>query len=105
MRRSQSGFGPLRPAALCENNGFILDIVALGKGLRGGLSISAVIGPARIMGFTTSSSMQTLHGNPICTAAGYAVLDEIENSNLVENARKVGEHLQRGLRARMQNTI
>jgi len=88
-----------------EHDGFIPDIVALGKGLGGGLSISAVIGLDRIMDFTTSSSMQTLHGNPICTAAGHAVLDEIENSNLVENARKVGEHLQRGLRALMKNTI
>jgi 4-aminobutyrate aminotransferase len=73
------------------------DIVVLGKGLGGGLPISAVIGPARIMDFAASFSMQTLHGNPVCAAAGLAVLDVIENERLIDNAATVGRHLQSSL--------
>jgi len=85
-----------------EHDGFMPDLVTLGKGLGGGLPLSAVIGPARIMEFATSFSMQTLHGNPICTAVGHAVLDTIEKDNLAENANRVGEHLQQSLRSLMQ---
>ncbi len=86
-----------------EHDGFVPDIVTLGKGLGGGLPLSAAIGPARIFDFATSFSMQTLHGNPICAAAGHAVLDVIEQEDLAGNARLVGDHLQQGLRSLMQS--
>ncbi|MEQ9491407.1 MAG: aspartate aminotransferase family protein [Alphaproteobacteria bacterium] len=85
-----------------EHDGFKPDIVTLGKGLGGGLPLSAAIGPASVFDFATSFSMQTLHGNPICTTVGHAVLDTIEKDGLVENARKVGDALQQGLRTLMQ---
>ncbi len=85
-----------------EHDGFIPDFVTLGKGLGGGLPLSAVIGPAHVLDFAASFSMQTLHGNPICTTVGHAVLDTIEKDNLAENAEKVGQHLQQGLRTLMQ---
>jgi len=74
------------------------DIFVLGKGLGGGLPLSAVVGPASIMDYADSFSMQTLHGNAICASAGLAVLETIESENLMENAAKVGAELQRGLR-------
>jgi len=80
-----------------EHDNFVPDIIALGKGLGGGLPLSAVVGPARILDFATSFSMQTLQGNPICTAAGHAVLDTIERDQLVENAATVGKRLMAGL--------
>ncbi len=70
------------------------DIVVMGKGLGGGLPLSAAIGPAEIMDFASSFSMQTLHGNPVCASAGLAVLDTIAAEGLTENAAAVGEHLQ-----------
>lgn len=85
-----------------DHDGFRPDIVTLGKGLGGGLPLSAAIGPASVFDFATSFSMQTLHGNPICTAVGHAVLDTIEKDGLVENARQVGNYLQQGLRTLMQ---
>ena len=85
-----------------EHEDFLPDIVTLGKGLGGGLPLSAAIGPASVFDFASSFSMQTLHGNPICTAVGHAVLDTIENDGLVENASTVGAYLQKGLRSLMQ---
>jgi 4-aminobutyrate aminotransferase len=75
------------------------DILVLGKGLGGGLPLSAAIGPAEIMNFAPSFSMQTLHGNPICAAAGSAVLDTLSKERLIDNAAEVGARLQTGLKA------
>lgn len=81
-----------------EHDGWTPDIVVLGKGLGGGLPISAAIGPANIMNHATAFSMQTLHGNPICAKAALAVLDTIERDGLVENAAATGTHLMNGLK-------
>jgi len=80
-----------------EHEGFRPDILVLGKGLGGGLPLSAVIGPARVMDCATSFAMQTLHGNPICAAAGLAVLDTITSENLVAQAAARGQRLRAGL--------
>ncbi|UPJ47839.1 aspartate aminotransferase family protein [Bradyrhizobium sp. 200] len=69
------------------------DIVVFGKGLGGGLPISAVAGPEAIMNFAPAFAFQTLHGNPVCAAAALAVLKAIETGQLAENAAKVGAHL------------
>ncbi len=76
-----------------QHLGFTPDIVILGKGLGGGLPISAAIGPASVLGFAQSFSMQTLHGNPICASAALAVLDTIRDENLVERAADTGQFL------------
>ncbi len=78
------------------------DFYVLGKGLGGGLPLSAVIGPTRVMDFATSFSMQTLHGNAVCASAGLAVLEAIESEDLMKNAAKVGAELQLGLRGLAQ---
>lgn len=96
------GLGRTGKVHCFEHEDFVPDIVTLGKGLGGGLPLSAAIGPASVFDFAISFSMQTLHGNPICTAVGHAVLDTIEKECLVKNARDVGEYLQQGLRSLMQ---
>ncbi len=90
-----------------EHDGWTPDIVVLGKGLGGGLPISAAIGPARIMNHATAFSMQTLHGNPVCASAALAVLDTIERDSLVGNAAAIGEHMLNGLKGlqRTQDAI
>ncbi|MEQ8666839.1 MAG: aspartate aminotransferase family protein [Rhodospirillales bacterium] len=78
------------------------DVVVLGKGLGGGLPLSAVIGPSRIMDFASSFSMQTLHGNAVCAAAGSAVLSAIEDEDLLNRAEHLGSHLIDALRTLAQ---
>lgn len=73
------------------------DIVVFGKGLGGGLPVSAAVGPAAIMNHAAAFSFQTVHGNPVCCAAALAVLDTIEREGLAANAAAVGSHMMQGL--------
>jgi 4-aminobutyrate aminotransferase len=78
------------------------DIVVFGKGLGGGLPISAAVGPEAVMNHRAAFSFQTVHGNPVCAAAGCAVLDTIDGDGLADNARLVGETLRHGLESLKQ---
>jgi 4-aminobutyrate aminotransferase len=74
------------------------DFVILGKGVGGGLPLSAVIGPAEVLDLRPSFSIQTTHGNPVSAAAGRAVLRAIETEDLLANALAIGDVLSSGLR-------
>ncbi|GIK96385.1 MAG: aspartate aminotransferase family protein [Alphaproteobacteria bacterium] len=76
-----------------EHLGIEPDIVVFGKGLGGGLPVSAAVGPEAVMNHRAAFSFQTVHGNPVCAAAGLAVLDTIERDRLAGNATTVGRHL------------
>lgn len=84
-----------------EHEDFAPDIVCFGKGLGGGLPLSAMVGPARLLDHANAFCMQTLHGNPISAAAGLAVLDTIARERLAEHAARIGARLQERLRAAM----
>ncbi|MDQ2067806.1 aminotransferase class III-fold pyridoxal phosphate-dependent enzyme [Xinfangfangia sp. CPCC 101601] len=80
-----------------EHEGFRPDMLILGKGLGGGLPLSAVIGPDWVMDCATAFAMQTLHGNPVCAAAGLAVLATIDAESLSTEATRKGDLLKAGL--------
>ena len=81
-----------------QHEGLEPDMVMFGKGLGGGLPLSALVGPARVMDHSGAFALQTTAGNPVCTAAGGAVLDTIESQGLADNAARVGTVLAEGLR-------
>ncbi|WP_424984206.1 aspartate aminotransferase family protein [Maritalea sp. S77] len=73
-----------------EHENFVPDIVVFGKGLGGGLPISAIVGPSWIMDHAPAFSMQTLHGNPVSASAALAVLTTIQADNLAARAQNTG---------------
>ena len=80
-----------------EHLGIEPDIVVFGKGLGGGLPISAVVGPEAILNHAVAFSLQTVHGNPVCAAAALAVLQTIERDRLIANAERTGHVLREAL--------
>ena len=74
--------------------GITPDAITVAKGIGGGFPIGALVtyGAASSL-FTPGSHGSTFGGNPLGTAVADAVLAEIENSHLVENAAARGEQL------------
>ncbi|WP_396922084.1 aspartate aminotransferase family protein [Mycolicibacterium sp.] len=90
-----------RPGTLhaFEHDGVVPEIVTFGKVLGGGLPLSAAVGPAELLDNPPAAALLTTAGNPVCTAAGRAVLATIVGDGLPERAAKVGAVLQDALRA------
>jgi 4-aminobutyrate aminotransferase-like enzyme len=81
------------------SSAIVPDIVVLGKPLGNGHPLAAVV-TSRAIADAFDNGMEyfnTFGGNPVSCAVGLAVLDEIEDRGLQENARVVGNHLLEGL--------
>ncbi len=75
------------------------DLVLLAKGIGGGLPLGAVLAAdsaAEVL--TPGSHGTTFGGNPVAAACGLVVFNEIENG-LMDNAKKMGEVLESGLKS------
>ncbi|GMJ08533.1 alanine:glyoxylate aminotransferase 3 [Hibiscus trionum] len=83
-----------------ENQGVVPDIVTMAKGIGNGIPLGAVVTTPEIAAVLTRRSyFNTFGGNPVCTAAGLAVLKVIEKEKLQENAFVVGTYLKERLAA------
>ncbi|KRL28692.1 aminotransferase class-III [Limosilactobacillus frumenti DSM 13145] len=68
------------------------DLMAVGKSLANGLSLSAVVGRREIMeSLGAPAHVFTTAGNPITTAAANATLDVIEQEHLPERSARLGQ--------------
>lgn len=83
-----------------ERYDFEPDIVTLGKPMGAGHPVAAVVTSREIASkfADIDSYFNTFGGNPVSAAVAGAVIDEIENNDLLKNATDVGNHLQQGLR-------
>jgi len=82
-----------------EHWGVEPDIMTFAKGMANGTPIGATIATAEIADSMKGMSISTFGGNPVASAAALATIEVIEEENLVENARVMGERLRNGLEA------
>ena len=100
----QAGFGRLGADMWgCNVHGFTPDFVTLGKPVGNGYPLGVVITSPEILNayINETELFSTFGGNPVACAAGMAVLDVIENENLIANAFKTGNYLIEGICALM----
>ncbi|KAF8007693.1 hypothetical protein BT93_K1632 [Corymbia citriodora subsp. variegata] len=85
-----------------ESQGVVPDIVTMAKGIGNGIPLGAVVTTPKIAEVLTRRNyFNTFGGNPVCTAAGLAVLKVLEKEKLQENAHVVGSHLKNRLTSLM----
>lgn len=90
----QSGIGRTGHWFACAAEGVRPDVITLAKGLGGGLPIGACLGVGAAGElFAPGDHGSTFGGNPIACAAALAVIDTIANDHLLDNVKRVGEHL------------
>ncbi len=85
------GFGRTGRMFGFENWGITPDVVVMGKPLGGGQPLSAVVGRKEIMDAAVSAHLFTTAGNPVACAAALESIKIIQDENLAENARKIGD--------------
>lgn len=94
----QAGFGRSGKMFTYEHYGVEPDLIVCGKGITSSLPLSAVIGRKDILDLYPPGSMTSTHSaSPLPVVAAIENLKLIENENLVENSRKLGEVLMTGL--------
>jgi 4-aminobutyrate aminotransferase/(S)-3-amino-2-methylpropionate transaminase len=88
----QTGFGRTGKLFAIEHYGVEPDLMVAAKSIAAGLPLSAVVGRAEIMDAPGDSAIGgTYVGNPVAQAAALAVLDVIEDDDLVPRAAAIGE--------------
>lgn len=90
----QTGIGRTGTWFAFQQTGVVPDALAIAKGIAGGVPIGALVtfGGASEL-FQPGQHGSTFGGNPLATAAGNAVLGEIERAGLIENASVIGAKL------------
>jgi len=101
-----TGAGRTGKFLAAEHWGITPDIVALSKGFGAGYApLGAIVAGARLVEPVLDSGGFlhgfTYAGNPLACSAGLAVLEELQDQNLIENAARMGDVLMVELRALM----
>jgi alanine-glyoxylate transaminase/(R)-3-amino-2-methylpropionate-pyruvate transaminase len=81
-----------------ENFGVVPDMVTMAKGIGNGVPLAAVTTRMDIArSLTQKVHFNTFGGNPVCMAAGLAVLDVIDEEHLQQNSKVLGARFKAGL--------
>ncbi len=98
----QSGFGRTGTHLWAhERMGIVPDVVTLGKPMANGHPVGGVVADGDIVAAFRRGYryFNTFGGNPVSCAAAMAVLEELEEADLINNARIVGTHAIKRLHA------
>ena len=80
-----------------EQYGVTPDVITSAKGLGNGMPIGLTVAKPEVANALQGGTISTFGGNPVATAAAKAVLDFIEEENLLANATSAGAYLREAL--------
>jgi 4-aminobutyrate aminotransferase-like enzyme len=80
-----------------EQYGVVPDIITGAKGLGNGTPIGLTVAKPQVAGAVTGLTISTFGGNPVAATTAHAVLDFIEEQNLLANCADTGAYLRSGL--------
>ncbi|MGW5746831.1 acetylornithine transaminase [Amycolatopsis sp. NPDC003861] len=96
----QTGLGRLGTWFGYQQAGIVPDVITLAKGLGGGLPLGAVIGVGAAGDLLKPGQHgTTFGGNPVCCAAGLAVLKTIAAEGLLDHVASLGKDIAAGVEA------
>ncbi len=87
-----------------QAHGVTPDLLTFAKGVGNGYALAGVVGRADVINAVSGISFSTFGGNPLCTAAGNAVIDYLLAHDLQGNAVAMGAILLDGLRDGVKDT-
>ena len=96
----QIGLGRAGSRLLSASQGWMADLVVLGKSLGGGIvPISAVVGRGEVLNaLPQGSESETFACTPLAAAVAIEVLQQLETGGWIENGARIGERLRAELR-------
>jgi 4-aminobutyrate aminotransferase/4-aminobutyrate aminotransferase/(S)-3-amino-2-methylpropionate transaminase len=95
----QTGMGRTGKMFAMEHYGIHPDLTCIGKSIGGGLPISGILGKADVIDSVPLGGLGgTFGGNPMSCAAALAVLDTIEQENLLQRGLEMGLQIDARLR-------
>jgi len=102
-----TGLGRTGRTWAVDHEGVVPDLLCVGKGLAGGMPISACLGRAGVMDAWPASAGESLHtqtflGHPPGCAAALAALAVLEEEKLAARAAELGARVLARLRARLE---
>jgi 4-aminobutyrate aminotransferase-like enzyme len=90
----QSGFGRTGRMWAGEHWGVVPDLMTVGKGIGGGLAVSAVVGREALMShWSPGAHTTTFMGNAINLAAGRAAIAAVRDEGQVERSAELGQRV------------
>jgi len=93
----QTGVGRTGTLFAAEHEGIRPDVMTLGKGLGGGVPLSALLATKDASCFDPGDQGGTFNGHPLSCAVGLAVLDVVSKPEFLAQVRERGEDVRVGL--------
>ncbi len=89
----QSGMGRTGQLFAYQHSGVVPDIMTLGKGIGGGVPLSALLCREEIACFEPGDQGGTYNGNPLMTAVGVAVMQCLLQPGFMDEVKEKGVYL------------
>jgi acetylornithine/N-succinyldiaminopimelate aminotransferase len=93
----QTGMGRTGELFGYQLSGIEPDIMTLGKGIGGGVPLAALVAKEAVSCFVPGDQGGTYNGNPLITAVGIAIIQELLKDNFLKTVQEKATYLQNAL--------